>query len=335
MINVNTTEFLLWNEDDNTIVISLNMISKDLSLLNVGAFYDLLSRHYKNQTIVFKDFDGTNLYESGFLHLLGRLQIALGIPDRSIVFESITIPPTQYVHRFPENNIPEMFFNAAGASLGQCPTFDLTESKFVGAQAASRFTIIRWRTLYELDQAFPNDTYLTFRFTVEDIKMRLFNCWKNYSTELDWLAHKKFDSYHMDNHLFQNSYQSFDGLTATANYSKICSKYAIEVIMETDEFASSWYTEKTGKCLAAGRPFVLMAGPGSLQNLKKQGYQTFSDIINEHYDQATTPTLRLNAIVQSLKILHAAPNKNKLIADLYKISKQNREIYFNNVQPKI
>jgi ribosomal protein S8 len=76
-----------------------------------------------------------------------------------------------------------------------------------------------------------------------------------------------------------------------------------------------------------------MAGPGSLQNLKKQGYQTFSDIIDEHYDQATTPTLRLKAMVQSLKILYDAPNKNKLITALFEISKHNREIYLNNVKP--
>jgi hypothetical protein len=332
MSNFSVANTMLWNEYDNTIVISLNIISKELRLLNIDAFYDLLSKHYKNQTIVFKDFDGINFYVSGFLDLLKRVQIALGIPDKAIIFESVSVPPKQYGHRWPEYSVPEIFFNGAGASLGQCPTFDLTETKFVGALAASRFTLLRWLTLYELDQAFPNDTYLTFRHTVEEVKSNLINCWKNYTDELDWLAHKKFDPYDMDNHLPQNAQQLFNGLEATANYSKICSKYAIEIIMETDEFASDWFTEKTSKCLAAGRPFVLMAGPGSLQNLKKQGYQTFSDIIDEHYDQATTPTLRLKAIIQSLKILYDAPDKNKLITDLFEISKHNREIY--NAQSK-
>ncbi len=334
MLKFASENTLLCNDhDNNTIVINLNIVSKDLSLLNVAAFYDLLSKHYKNQTIVFKDDDGINFYDSSFLDLLRRVQVALDIPDKAIIFESIVAPPAQYGYRVPEINIPERFFNAAGDRLGQCPTFDLTQAKFVGALAASRFTLLRWLTLYELDQAFPGDTYLTFRNTAEDVKSRLFNCWKNYSDELDWLEHKKFDPYDMDNHLAQNVLQAFHGLEAAANYSKICSKYAIEIIMETDEFASDWFTEKTSKCLAAGRPFVLLAGPGSLQNLKKQGYRTFSDILDESYDQATTPTLRLKTMVQSLQILHAASDKNKLIADLFEISKHNREIYLNNVKP--
>jgi hypothetical protein len=324
---------MVWYEDDNTLAISLNIISKELGLLNVNAFYDLLSKHYKNQTIVFKDVDGTNFYVSGFLDLLKRVQIALEIPDKAIIFESISVPPKQYGHRWPEYSIPKIFFNGAGTSLGPRPTFDLTEAKFVGALAASRFTLMRWLTLYELDQVFTGDTYLTFRHTAEEVKIHLTNCWKNYSNELDWLAHKKFDPYYMDNYSAQAVQQSFNGLEATANYSKICSKYAIEVIMETDEFTSDWFTEKTSKCLAAGRPFVLMAGPGSLQNLKKQGYQTFSHVIDEHYDQAATPTLRLKAIIQSLKTLYDAPDRNKLITDLFEIAKHNCEIY--NVQSKI
>jgi hypothetical protein len=92
MSNFSVANTMLWNQYDNTIVISLNIISKDLRLLNIDAFYDLLSKHYKNQTIVFKDGDGINFYDSSFLDLLRRVQIALEIPDKDIIFESIVAP---------------------------------------------------------------------------------------------------------------------------------------------------------------------------------------------------------------------------------------------------
>jgi hypothetical protein len=73
----------------------------------------------------------------------------------------------------------------------------------------------------------------------------------------------------------------------------IYNKTAYSVIAETcpqDHF--SFYTEKTSKPIIARRLFVMFAGRGYLANLQKLGFQTFSSIIDESYDQEPDALLR-------------------------------------------
>jgi hypothetical protein len=273
------------------------------------------------------------LYNSGFYEILSHLQQVFKIPDHNITFKT-TIPPLPK-YRFKKNktkNNPEVFFKSAGQCLEHMPEFDIAQAKFVGALAASRFTIIRWISLYSLDQAFPGDTYLTFKHSAKDVQNKLYEVDKYYSRELKWTARKQFDEPMMTTDEADNA---FHGLAACAQYHKICNRYNIELIFETDEFANNWFTEKTAKCLAAGRPFVLMSGSDSLKNLRIQGYKTFGNIIDETYDHAVTPTLRLKHMVQSLTQLYNDSNRNNLIQEMFNIAKLNQEIYFNNVQSQI
>lgn len=322
------------NFDQDKITIDLcNIVSKEYELRHLMIWYDLFSKHYQGQPIMFMGQDGENLYNSGFYEILSHLQQAFEIPDHNITFKT-TIPPLPK-YQFKKNktkNNPEVFFKSAGQCLDHMPEFDIGQAKFVGALAASRFTIIRWISLYSLDQAFPGDTYLTFKHSAKDVQNRLYQVEKYYSRELKWTYRKQFDNPMMTTDKANNA---FHGLTACAQYHKICNRYNIELIFETDEFANNWFTEKTAKCLAAGRPFVLMSGPSSLQHLQAQGYKTFGNIINETYDHAVTPTLRLKHMVQSLTQLYKDSNRNNLIQEMFNIAKLNQEIYFNNVQSKI
>lgn len=68
---------------------------------------------------------------------------------------------------------------------------------------------------------------------------------------------------------------------------------AYSVIAETcpqDNF--SFYTEKTSKPIIARRLFVMFAGQGYLANLRKLGFKTFGDIIDESYDNESDALLR-------------------------------------------
>ena len=321
-----------FDQDKITIDLS-NIVSKEYELRHLMIWYDLFSKHYQGQPIMFVGQDGENLYNSGFYEILSRLQQVFEIPDHNITFKT-TIPPLPK-YRFKKNktkNNPDVFFKSAGQCLEQIPKFDIDQAKFVGALAASRFTIIRWISLYSLDQAFPGDTYLTFKHSAKDVRNKLYEVDKYYSRELKWTARKQFDEPMMTTNEADNA---FNGLAACAQYHKICNRYNIELIFETDEFANNWFTEKTAKCLAAGRPFVLMSGSDSLKNLQAQGYKTFGNTIDETYDHAVTPTLRLKHIVQSLTQLYQDSYRNSLIQEMFNIAKLNQEIYFNNVQSQI
>ena len=59
-------------------------------------------------------------------------------------------------------------------------------------------------------------------------------------------------------------------------------------------------TEKVFKPIVAQRPFVLAAAPGNLAYLRGYGFRTFSDWIDEGYDNIQCPDKRLDAIADEV-----------------------------------
>lgn len=56
-------------------------------------------------------------------------------------------------------------------------------------------------------------------------------------------------------------------------------------------------TEKSFKAIRYMQPFVMVASPGSLENLRDIGFKTFSDFWDESYDQEKNPVQRLKNIM--------------------------------------
>lgn len=76
----------------------------------------------------------------------------------------------------------------------------------------------------------------------------------------------------------------------------------LNVISET-RYDSPWpnFTEKTIKSILVGRPFVLLAAPGTLNLLKKLGFKTFNDYWDESYDNITDPFERFMKVYDIAK----------------------------------
>ena len=60
-------------------------------------------------------------------------------------------------------------------------------------------------------------------------------------------------------------------------------------------------TEKTYRAIANKHPFIVASTPFFLSNLRKKGYRTFSDLINENYDFEKEHSKRLLNVVLALK----------------------------------
>lgn len=60
-------------------------------------------------------------------------------------------------------------------------------------------------------------------------------------------------------------------------------------------------TEKTLRPIACAHPFVLAAGPGSLETLHSYGFKTFHEFWDESYDQETDMSKRLEKIIDVMK----------------------------------
>jgi len=101
----------------------------------------------------------------------------------------------------------------------------------------------------------------------------------------------------------------------------------ISVVLETVFDDSRIHlTEKTLRPIACGHPFLLAAGPGSLEYIRSYGFKTFSPWIDESYDLETDSVKRLEKIISSMKQIQQLPGQEfedflqavKIIADYNK-----------------
>ena len=79
---------------------------------------------------------------------------------------------------------------------------------------------------------------------------------------------------------------------------------AYSIIAETGfENFYSFYTEKTAKAILAKRLFVMFSGYKFLENLRKSGFQTFGNVIDESYDLIPDNQQRWSAAFEQVKKL--------------------------------
>ena len=81
----------------------------------------------------------------------------------------------------------------------------------------------------------------------------------------------------------------------------------IHIVLEThfdaDQSGGAFITEKTYKVIKYGQPFVIAGPPGTLAQLKKDGYRTFDSVIDPAYDSITDNTRRWHTVKQLLQQL--------------------------------
>ena len=76
------------------------------------------------------------------------------------------------------------------------------------------------------------------------------------------------------------------------------------LVAETNYFNHfNFYTEKIVKPLMAGRLFVVISGQYYLKNLRAMGYQTFSSVIDESYDEEPDQELRWTKALEQVRRL--------------------------------
>jgi hypothetical protein len=106
---------------------------------------------------------------------------------------------------------------------------------------------------------------------------------------------------------------------------------AISVVLETVFDSRIHLTEKSLRPLACGHPFILAAGPGSLELLKKYGFKTFSPYIDETYDTVQDNDHRLEHILKEMKRIQQLPEykKSELINQCNLIGEFNKKHFFS------
>jgi len=74
---------------------------------------------------------------------------------------------------------------------------------------------------------------------------------------------------------------------------------SFNIVSETVfDYPFPYYTEKTVQPILCKRPFIMIGPAGNLKNLKAIGFKTFSNYIDESYDNIEDPNERLEAIME-------------------------------------
>jgi hypothetical protein len=74
----------------------------------------------------------------------------------------------------------------------------------------------------------------------------------------------------------------------------------LETLFDADQSGGAFITEKTFKCIKFGQPFVIIGTAGSLDCLRKSGYRTFDDVIDNSYDLITDNELRWQSVKRTI-----------------------------------
>lgn len=88
-------------------------------------------------------------------------------------------------------------------------------------------------------------------------------------------------------------------------------------------------TEKVLRPIACGQPFILMAGAGSLKLLQSYGFRTFSQYIDESYDDIEDTDLRMQAVVDTMARARNMDIK-KFQDQLLAIAEYNKNHFFSD-----
>lgn len=119
--------------------------------------------------------------------------------------------------------------------------------------------------------------------------------------------------------------------SASADYSSDdYHQCALELVLETVyESQRIHLTEKTCRPLACGKPFILAAGPRSLETLRNYGFETFYPWINEDYDLESDCNQRRAMIVKEMTRLSQLPLDSVVWQELHQIAARNRKRFFS------
>lgn len=296
------------------VVLGQFFVHKDYSITRKDILLDVLARQYTGQKIVVRLWDGENTDFSGFETFMKFVCDRVQIPYNKVTFES----HSPNISDFNSTQLKLGIFISVNQYLPTNFNRDLTQAKFVGT-TLGRYNLSRLRLAYELDQAFPGDTFITFQPDVNFIKQQLDHFGSQYQHELEWIQTKTFDKDLTSTHHMG----MIDWYDACRSYGNIWNRYQIEVVSETDSIDNFWFTEKTANCLATGKPFVLVSGQYSLHRLRNMGFQTFESVLDESYDIAPTPYARIIKLTQALDKLYTSPNRKELVQQLYELAQVN------------
>ena len=179
-----------------------------------------------------------------------------------------------------------------------------TEAKLFGG-FYGRYTPHRLLMAWYLETELPDTSVVRFHPSIKWVEQQMDTVLEHYPRQIEWL-HARHKNQVAE--VVPGYNGRLDDYVALKDYHKIFPLCHIDVVLETNAYENGWWTEKTTRCLYAGKPFILMGTHGQLDHLKMMGFRTFDPWIDESYNLEPNTDRRFDMIQQEMKRLASLPS---------------------------
>ena len=179
-----------------------------------------------------------------------------------------------------------------------------------------RYTPHRLLMAYFLETEMTEHSVVAFHPSIKWVEQQMDAVINHYPRQMEWLHNRHSQQLKK---IISGYNGRLDDYMALKDYHNIFGLCHIDVVLETNAYENGWWTEKTTRCLYAGKPFILMGTHGQLEHLKNIGFRTFRPWINESYDQEPNTDRRFDMIQEEMRRISAMPN-DQLQELLYQIN---------------
>jgi hypothetical protein len=278
----------LYRMDNHQEYTSYDLSWADLIVCNVpeimheewNTYYSTTANYFNNSNIIF---------------ILGGVG-QFPVPDSDRVF----FPFLNFFHNVESNNIP-MVYNAGPRPY----TFDaLLGSK----KSFRRYIFNRLKEDHLLDRSLVSLTAGPYDQHYQNITVYNQPCADYESPALAYLEEDSVRQFKAQARSVETRYSA--NMLPDKNIpmswlipEKIYRNSWYSIVSETDVAGFKFMTEKTAKPLFAKRIFVMFSSCGHLEFLRSQGFQTFSNIIDESYDTESDHNKRFDMAWQQVRKL--------------------------------
>ena len=282
-----------------------------------------ISHELTNKKLVFRFDDGEPVKLIAFDKIVSNIADLIGLDHTKIVFELLDHVPsldTQFKIKLRHTPLFRLASDLVKKDLCVLANDHLLFGAFFG-----RFTLHRMLMAYHLETKVGHDSMVAFQPEYKWAEAELGPLQSHFGPQLDWFRSRKETNVTLD-HTLNGCVGAQECLPV---YHEIFSKYAIEIVIETNVHEIGFFTEKTTKCLVAGKPFLLFGTPGQLEQLRAMGFRTFDGIINESYDLEHNVEKRFDMICSEIdRLAQLSPSEKKSLVDkLYQVAEYNKVNY--------
>jgi len=104
------------------------------------------------------------------------------------------------------------------------------------------------------------------------------------------------------------------------------------IILETVFDQRIHLTEKTLRPIACGHPFLILNGPGALENIRSYGFKTFEPFINESYDKEKASNKRMHMVIKEMQRINnlSTVEQTNIWKECNLIAEYNKQLFFND-----